>query len=137
MYATLAFAITLLGVFSIFELLKGNQKISLLKFHIIARLILLSAGSFFDYFELNGNEIPYYREIFKLITTVLFVNMLFLIVVKKLPRLVIGLEIFFSLYFIIQFANGFQLPFIKDGILQNKPTLHQFIFICIYLFLGL
>ena len=85
MYATLAFAITLLGVFSIFELLKGNQKISLLKFHIIARLILLSAGSFFDYFELNGNEIPYYREIFKLITTVLFVNMLFLIVVKKLP----------------------------------------------------
>ena len=26
MYATLAFAITLLGVFSIFELLKGNQK---------------------------------------------------------------------------------------------------------------
>ena len=137
MYATLAFAITLLGVFSIFELLKGNQKISLLKFHIIARLILLSAGSFFDYFELNGNEIPYYREIFKLITTVLFVNMLFLIVVKKLPRLVIGLEIFFSLYFIIQFANGFQLPFIEDGILQNKPTLHQFIFICIYLFLGL
>ena len=85
MFATLAFAITLLGVFSIFELLKGNQKISLLKFHIIARLILLSAGSFFDYFELNGNEIPYYREIFKLITTVLFVNMLFLIVVKKLP----------------------------------------------------
>ena len=31
MFATLAFAITLLGVFSIFELLKGNQKISLLK----------------------------------------------------------------------------------------------------------
>lgn len=137
MYATLAFAITLLGVFSIFELLKGNQKISLLKFHIIARLILLSAGSFFDYFELIGNEIPYYREIFKLIASVLFVNMLFLIVVKKLPRLVIGLEIFFSLYFIIQFANGFQLPFIKDGILQNRPTLHQFIFICIYLFLSL
>ncbi|MFM7721067.1 MAG: helix-turn-helix transcriptional regulator [Sediminibacterium sp.] len=44
MYATLAFAITLLGVFSIFELLKGNQKISLLKFHFIARLILLTGN---------------------------------------------------------------------------------------------
>jgi hypothetical protein len=100
MYATLAFAITLLGVFSIFELLKGNQKISLLKFHFIARLILLSAGSFFDYFELNGNEIPYYREIFKLITTVLFVNMLFLIVVKKITQISYwARNIFFTLLY--------------------------------------
>ena len=135
MYATLAFSITLLGIFSIFEILKSNQKISLTKFHFIARLILLTAGSFFDYLELAGNEVPYYREIFKLITAVLFVNMLFLIVVKKLPKLVIGLEIFFTLYFVIQFANGFQLPFIKDGMLQNRPTFYQFIFIGTYLFL--
>jgi AraC-like DNA-binding protein len=134
MYATLAFSITLLGLFSIFELLRGNQKISLIKYHFIARLLLLIAGSFFDYLELTGNEVPYYHEIFKLIAAVLFVNMLFLIVVKKLPKIVIGLEIFFILYFIIQFANGFQVPNIKDGMLQNKPTSHQFIFIGIYLF---
>jgi hypothetical protein len=54
MYSNLAFAITLLGIFSIFELSKGNQKISLIKYHFIARLILLSAGSFFDYLELAG-----------------------------------------------------------------------------------
>jgi len=137
MYATLAFSITLLGLFSIFELLRGNQKISLIKYHFIARLLLLIAGSFFDYQELTGNEIPYYHEIFRLIAAVLFVNMLFLIVVKKLPKIVIGLEIFFILYFIIQFANGFQVPNIKDGMLQNKPTSYQFIFIGIYLFLVL
>jgi AraC-like DNA-binding protein len=137
MYSNLAFAITLLGIFSIFELSKGNQKISLIKYHFIARLILLSAGSFFDYLELAGYEIPYYREIFKVITAVLFVNMLFLIVVKKLPKLVIGVEIFFTLYFTIQFANGFHLPNIKDGVLQNKPSLYQIILIGTYLLLVL
>jgi AraC-like DNA-binding protein len=137
MYSNIAFAITLLGIFSIFELLKGNQKISLIKYHFLARLILLTAGSFFDYVELAGYQIPYYKEIFKLITAVLFVNMLFLIVVKKLPKLVIGLEIFFTLYFIIEFANGFHLPSIKDGVLQNKPSLSQIIFIGTYLFLAL
>jgi hypothetical protein len=137
MYSNLAFAITLLGIFSMFELLKGNQKVSLIKYHFLARLILLTAGSFFDYLELAGYEIPYYREIFKVITGVLFVNMLFLIVVKKLPKLVIGVEIFFTLYFIIEFMNGFQLPFIKDGVLQNKPSLYQIIFIGTYIFLGL
>lgn len=135
MYATLSFSITLLGLFSIFELLRGNQKISLIKYHFIARLMLLTAGSFFDYLKLNGNEIPYYQEIFRLIAAVLFVNMLFLIVVKKLPKLVIGLEIFFTLYFIILFANGFQLPNIKDGLLQNKPSLYHIIFFGTYLFL--
>ena len=88
MYSNLAFAITLLGIFSIFELLKGNQKISLIKYHFIARLILLSAGSFFDYLALDGYEIPYYHEIFRLIAAVLFVNMLFLIVRKKIPKIV-------------------------------------------------
>jgi AraC-like DNA-binding protein len=63
--------------------------------------------------------------------------MLFLIVVKKLPKLVIGLEIFFTLYFIIQFSNGFHLPNLKDGLLQNKPSLYQIILIGTYLFLAL
>ena len=137
MYSNLAFAITFLGLFSIFELLKGSQKVSLLKYHFIARLIFLTLGSFFDYLELAGYEIPYYHQIFKLITAVLFVNMLFLIVVKKLPKLVIGIEIFFTLYFIIQFINGFQVPNIKDGVLQNKPSFYQFIFIGSYIFLAL
>ena len=135
MYSNLTFAITLLGIFSIFELLKGNQKISLIKYHFIARLILLTVGSFFDYLELAGYKIPYYHEIFKLVAAVLFVNMLFLIVVKNLPKLVIGLEIFFTLYFIIQFINGFQVPTIKDGLLQNKPSSYQIIFFGTYVFL--
>ncbi len=52
MYSNIAFAITLLGIFSIFELLKGYQKFILIKYHFLARLILLTAGSFFDYLVL-------------------------------------------------------------------------------------
>ena len=137
MYSNLAFAITLLGIFSIFELLKGSQKISLIKYHFIARLFFLTLGSFFDYLELAGYEIPYYHQIFKLITAVLFVNMLFLIVLKKLPKLVIGIEIFFTLYFFIEFFNGFQLPSINNGVLQNKPSFYQIIFIGTFIFLAL
>jgi len=133
MFATLSFSITLLGIFTIFELLKSNQKLSLLKYYILARLIIVSVGSGLDYLKLNGNEIPYYQEIFKLIAAVIFVNMIFLIVVKKIPKLVIGLEIFFTLYFIIQFIIGFQVPTIKDGLLQNKPSLYNIIFFGTYL----
>ena len=125
MYSNLHFAITLLGIFSIFEIFKGGQKLSVLKYHILARLLMIVAGSFFDYLALDGYEIPYYHEIFRLIAAVLFVNMLFLIVRKKIPKIVIGLEVFFTLYFIIQFIYGFQIPNIKNGILQNKPSTYQ------------
>ena len=132
MYSNLHFAITLLGIFSIFEIFKGGQKLSVLKYHILARLLMIVAGSFFDYLALDGYEIPYYHEIFRLIAAVLFVNMLFLIVRKKIPKIVIGLEVFFTLYFIIQFIYGFQIPNIKNGILQNKPSTYQIIFFGTY-----
>jgi AraC-like DNA-binding protein len=136
MFATLSFSITLLGIFTIFELLKSNQKLSLLKIHILARLILLTIGSWLDYIEFKGSPIPYYHEIFKIITSILFVNMLFLIVSKKIPKLVFGVEIIFTLFFIIELINGLQSPKIIDGQIQNKPNLSQLIFIGTYVFLA-
>jgi AraC-like DNA-binding protein len=135
MYTNLHFAITLLGIFSIFEILKGSQKLSTLKYHIIARLLIITTGSYFDYLELAGYEIPYYKIIFKLLAALLFVNMLFLIVEKKITKIVIGIEVFFTLYFIIEFTRGVQSPIIIDGVLQNKPTTYQIIFIVIYFLL--
>ena len=127
MYSNLHFAITILGIFSIFEILKGGQKLSVLKYHILARLLMIAVVSFFDYLELAGYKIPYYHEIFKLIAAVLFVNMLFLIVRKKIPKIVIGLEVFFTLYFVIQFKYGFQILIIgaqtKILVIIRKPGL--------------
>ena len=59
MYSNLAFAIALLGIFSIFELLKGNQKISLIKYHFIARLIFINQKAitlFFQYPKINPHS---------------------------------------------------------------------------------
>ena len=64
MYSNLHFAITLLGIFSIFEILKSGQKLSVLKYHIFARLLIIVAVSFFDYLALDGYEIPYYQVFF-------------------------------------------------------------------------
>ena len=136
MYATLAFAITLLGVFSIFEILKGNQKLSLLKYYILARLIIITAGSGLDYLGFNGYELPYYKEVFKILALLLTVNLFFLIVQKKIPKLVTWIEVFFILFFIVELIFGLENPIVRDGVLQNTPTLFHQVFYGLYTFLG-
>lgn len=136
MYATLAFAITLLGVFSIFEILKGNQKFSLLKYYILARLIIITAGSGLDYLGFNGYELPYYKEVFKILALLLTVNLFFLIVQKRIPKLIAGVELFLILIFIVELIFGLENPIVKDGLLQNKPTFFHQIFYGLYAFLG-
>lgn len=122
MFATLAFAITLLGVFSIFEILKGNQKLSLLKYYILARLIIVTVGSGLDYIGFNGFELPYYKEVFKILALLVTVNLFFLIVQKRIPKLIAGVELFIILIFIVELIFGLENPIVKDGLLQNKPT---------------
>lgn len=136
MYATLAFAITLLGVFSIFEILKGNQKLSLLKYYIIARLIIVTAGSGLDYLGFNGFDLPYYKEIFKILALLFTVNLFFLIVQKRIPKLVAWVEFFFILFFIVELIFGLENPTVREGVLQNKPTLFHQVFYGLYVFLA-
>jgi AraC-like DNA-binding protein len=136
MYATLAFTITLLGVFSIFEILKGNQKLSLLKYYVLARLIIVTLGSGLDYLSFNGYELLYYKEVLKILALLLTVNLFFLIVQKRIPKLVAWIEVFFILFFIVELIFGIENPIVKEGVLQNKPILfHQF-FYGLYAFLG-
>jgi AraC-like DNA-binding protein len=136
MYSTLSFSITLLGLFSIFEISRGNQKLSLLKYYILARLIIITAGSGMDYLGLIGFEIPFYKEIFKIIALLLTVNLFFLLVQKKIPKLIVGVEIVFILFFIVELIYGIEMPIIKDGVLQNRPTTFHQVFYGMYAFLG-
>lgn len=136
MYATLAFAITLLGVFSIFEVSKGNQKFSLLKYYILARLIIVTAGSAMDYLGFSGYEFPLYKEIFKVTALLLTVNLFFLVVQKRIPKQVIWVEVFLILFFIVELFFGLETPILKEGVLQNKPILLHQIFYGLYAFLG-
>ena len=136
MFATLAFAITLLGVFSIFEILKGNQKLSLLKYYMLARLIIVTAGSGLDYLGFNGFDLPYYKEVFKILALLFTVNLFFLIVQKRIPKLVVWVEFFFILFFIVELIFGLENPTVRDGVLQNKPTLFHQVFYGLYVLLA-
>jgi hypothetical protein len=128
-YSNLSFAIMLLGIFSVFEITKTNQKLSLLKYYILARLIIVTAGSGFDYLGLIGYVIPYYKEVFKIVALLLTINLFFLIVRKKIPKLIVGIEIVYVVLFFIELFFGLKNQTVKDGLLQIKPTLfHQFFY---------
>ena len=136
MYATITFSITLLGIFSIFELLKGNQKFSLLKYYILARLIIITLGSGLDYIGFNGYDFPFYKEIFKITALLVTVNLFFLIVQKRIPKQVAWIEGFFIIFFIVELFFGLETPILKQGVLQNSPILFHQIFYGVYAFLG-
>ena len=136
MYATISFSITLLCIFSIFELSKGNQKFSLLKYYILTRLIIITAGSGLDYLGFSVYQLPLYKEIFKITALLVTVNLFFLIVQKRIPKQVIWIEIFFITFFIVELIFGIETPIIKQGVLQNKPILFHQIFYGLYAFLG-
>jgi len=129
MYATFAFAITMLGVFSIFENIKGNQKFSVLKYYMLLTIICFTTSSFFDFLNFSGYSIPYYKEISRIIGAILVLNMLFLIVLKKVPKFIIYLEIIYVIFFIVQILLGFQFPEIKDQeLVYNLTLVHKLFF---------
>ena len=129
MYATFAFTITMLGVFSIFENIKGNQKFSVLKYYMLLTIICFTTSSFFDFLNFSGYSIPYYKEISRIIGAILVLNMMFLIVLKKVPKFIIYLEIIYVIFFIVEILLGFQFPEIKDQeLVYNLTLVHKLFF---------
>ena len=129
MYATFAFAITMLGVFSIFENIKGYQKFSVLKYYMLLTIICFTTSSFFDFLNFSGYSIPYYKEISRIIGAILVLNMLFLIVLKKVPKFIIFVEAFHLLFFIVEICMGFQFPeIIAQKVVFNLTLTHNIFF---------
>ncbi len=135
MYATFAFAITMLGVFSIFENLKGNQKFSVLKYYMLLTIICFTISSFFDFLYFSGHPIPYYKEISRIIGAILVLNMLFLIVLKKVPKFIIFVEALHVLFSIVEICRGFQFPEIIAQKIVFKLTIAHNIFFAISAFI--
>ena len=135
MYSNLTFAITLLGIFSIFEIIKDNKKFSLLKYYMLALLLLLTAVNFMDFLYFSGYDIPYYKEITRICTAVLTINLLVLILKKKIPKPILIIEGILIFLFIIEFFNNFQFPLYRNGISKNSLlTYHKLFFVACYLF---
>ena len=128
MYANIAFAILFLGIFSIFELFKNNRKFSLLKYYMFSILLCLIITSFFDYLFLTGHDVPYYKEISRFFVIGLIINLVYILVFKKIPRIILILESVIIFFFIIEFINGFQFPSFVNNQLEIPQSLYNKIF---------
>lgn len=128
MYATVAFTLTILGIFSIIELIKGNQKFSLLKFYMLSVIVLLTISSGLDYLELTNHPNPYYKPITRFFGTVVFVNIFCIIVLKKIPKSVYIIEGFLLVFFLITIFNGFEFPRLINNQLQQEYYTYQVVF---------
>lgn len=134
MDATLAFTIFLLGIFSILEFLKTNQKSSLLKYVMLILLIWITISSFLDYLDFTGNYSPYYyKDVTFFFGTGLLINLFYLLVLKKIPRIIIIIEAIFIFFFFVFFINGFQFPLIVNKQFQSSQTLYNKVFYLFFL----
>jgi len=131
MYSTLAFSISTLGIFSILELLKANQRFSHLKYQMLFLLVWLTISSGLDYLDLMGYHIPFYLEVTKFIGTGLLINLFYVIVLKKIPKIVMIIEGLFIFFFIIMFVFKLQFPEVINEQLQSPQTTYHKVF---YLF---
>jgi AraC-like DNA-binding protein len=135
MYSNLTFAITLLGIFSIFEIIKDNKKFSLLKYYMLTLLLLLTAVNFMDYLYFSGYDIPYYKDILRSCTALLTMNLLVLILKKKIPKLILIIECILIFLFIIESFNNFHFPLYRNGVSNNSLLIyHKLFFVSCFLF---
>lgn len=133
MDATIAFSVFLLGLFTILELLKANQKFSFLKYFMLVLLFWITITSFLDYLDLTGHPIPYnFYEISRFFGTGLFINLFYLLVFNKIPRIVLILDAIFVFFFALIFINGIQFPSIINKQIQGVQSIYHKIFYLFY-----
>jgi len=128
MYSNVAFALTLLGVFSILENFRSNYKFSLLRYHILALLFILTISSAIDFLDLSGYLVPYYKEVTKFFGIGLIINLFFVLVLKKIPKIIMIIEGIYIFFFIIMFYYGLQFPLVIDNKLIHSRSDYNKIF---------
>jgi AraC-like DNA-binding protein len=129
------FAFTLIGLFSILENLKGRQRISLFKAHILGLLVCISVTSFFYFLDEIGYRVDIAMGVARLAGTILFINIFFVLAHNKIPSKVIYFEVFFLLIYSILIINGFVFLSIKGGVYNVSPNKYHLINLCITNFL--
>ena len=126
MFSQIAFGFILLGIFSILENIKNVKKFSLLGYLMILILFSITLASCLDFLTEYGYQLQVYKDIVRFIGSLLVINLFVIIYAKKIPKLVIGLDILFILFFIVEFINGYQFPLYREAVLQNRLTkFHQ------------
>jgi AraC-like DNA-binding protein len=123
MYKYLFFSISLLSLFSILENIKGKQHVSYFKTHILAILACMSIGSFLYFLDEVGFSVDFAIGLIRVVSTIFFVNIFYVLAQNRVPKKVIYVEIFLLLAYVLFLLNGFVFISIKNGIYNKKPGL--------------
>ncbi|NDE11418.1 MAG: hypothetical protein EBZ95_12775, partial [Chitinophagia bacterium] len=123
MYAYLFFALMFVGLFSFIENIKGGQKISLFKLHILVFLAGLTIKSGIDFLDEIGYDLVIYASIIRLFITIACINIFYLVAHHKIPQLVVYIEMAFFILYLIALLNGFHFLAIEEGVYNAEITL--------------
>ena len=118
MYGYIFFAIFIVAIFSIFENIKGYQKMSFFKVNLQILLFFIALGSFLFFLDEIGINIRIYVDVARVFGLIALVNIFFILANNKIPRLVIYFEILFAVVLLIMVYNGFKYVSIKDGVIN-------------------
>jgi AraC-like DNA-binding protein len=118
MYSYIFFAIFIVAIFSIFENIKGYQKMSFFKVNLQILLFFIALGSFLFFLDEIGINIRIYVDVAQVFGLIALVNIYFILANNKIPRLVIYFEILFAVVLLIMVYNGFKYVSIKDGVIN-------------------
>jgi AraC-like DNA-binding protein len=102
---------------------------------MLALLVILTISSSMDFLDLSGYLVPYYKEVTKFLATGLMINLFYVLVFRKIPRIVILLESLLVFSFIIMFIYGYQFPLVVNNkLLYAQSSYHKVFFIFCFIF---
>ena len=93
MYSYIYLSLIILGLFSIFENIKGGQKLSFIKLNFILLLTSITLACSVDFLNEIGYELSLFGSIFRVTTTILIINVFQLMANKKLSKIIIIIDI--------------------------------------------
>ena len=118
MYSYIYFALAMLGIFSIFENIKGNQQLTFFKINILLLLFFNFLGAFLFFLDEIGINLRGLINMSRLLGNVALVNVFYIIANNKISKSVLFIEcIIIGIYFIM-FYYGFNFLSVKGGVLN-------------------
>jgi AraC-like DNA-binding protein len=127
MYSYIFFAIFIVAIFSIFENIKGYQKMSFFKVNLQFLLFFIALGSFLFFLDEIGINLSIYVDVARVFGLIALVNIYFILANNTIPKLVIYFEILFAVVLLIMIYNGFKYVSIKDGVINVQLNYIQLI----------
>jgi len=106
MFAYLFFGLTIMGFFTIIENIKSGQKLPFIKFNFILLLSSITIASAFDFLYEIGYDLTTFGAIVRLITTILIVNLFYLVATNKVPKFILIIELLYFIFFFFRRRRG-------------------------------